>query len=61
MNQIKCQICGLMVDGDKLFRSKMNENEYVVGHQECIQKKLIEKGLNESAESSPTKTGLLFE
>jgi len=61
MEQIKCQICGLMVEGTSLYRAKINEHEYVVGHVECVEKKLKEKGLFESSDSKVEKTGLLFE
>jgi uncharacterized C2H2 Zn-finger protein len=61
MEQIKCQVCGKLVDSDKLFESKLNESQFIVGHKKCIEKKLKEKGLNESAGSEPKQTGILFE
>ncbi len=59
--QIKCQICKQLVNENELFRSKLNEREFIVGHKDCIEKRLQEKGLNESIEAEPKKTGLLFE
>jgi len=59
--KIECQVCHELVEETELFRSKLNEKEFIVGHEECIKKRLEEKGLNESAPAQPQKTGLLFE
>jgi hypothetical protein len=59
---IKCQVCQQPVEETNLYRSKINE-KFVVGHYDCLQKKMLEKGLSENMinESTITKTGILFE
>ena len=59
---IKCQICGQPVNGDELYRAKLNEG-FKVGHITCLQTKLQENGLTENMlnESVIQKTGILFE
>ena len=59
---LKCQVCGQLVEETNLYRAKINE-AVVVGHYDCLQKKMLEKGLSENMinESTITKTGILFE
>ena len=59
--KIKCQVCGELVEDKDLFRSKLNEKEIICGHKDCIEKRLEEKGLNESTTAKATKTSILFE
>lgn len=58
--QIKCQVCGQLVE-DKDFHSTKIQEKQLCGHKGCLEKKLVELGLNESIESIPKKTNILFE